>query len=155
MILTITSHRLDCFRLAMDLLKATGSLHQFDRVVLMLNGVTGRHLAYVQHVMAGHPSVPWDTIAGPRGKGERVASLQNECVKRYPDSLYVKMDEDLFVTHGWVEKLAAVYEVHRNDPHLALITPVIPNNAAGFYFLVHAFPELKADTLVQIGVESG
>ena len=144
-LMILTSHRLDCFKLTMDLLVATDSLVQFDKVVLMLNGVVGRHLAYVQQLMASHSEVSWDIISGPRGKGPRVANLQNECVKRYPDSLYFKMDEDLFVPPGWVDKLLAAYEEHKDDPQRALITPVVANNATGFHYLLTAFPELKRE----------
>ena len=144
-LMILTSHRLDCFRLAMDLLKRSGSLPQFDRVVLLLNGVVGRHLAYVNRLMAESPDVRWGTIAGPRGKGPLVANLQNECVRRYPDSLYFKIDEDVFVSRGWADKLAAAYESFRRDPGLALLTPVIPNNAAGFFHLLNRFPDLRAE----------
>ena len=141
----LTSHRLDCFRLAMDLLDRTGSLKQFDRVVLMLNGVVGKHRQYIDEFMAARPEIPWDTISGPRGKGPLVANLQNECVRRYPDSLYFKIDEDLFVSPGWVDKLTAAYELHKNDPHLALITPVIPNNGIGFHHLLNRFSALREE----------
>lgn len=141
----LTSHRLDCFRLAMDLLNSTGSLKKFDRVVLMLNGVVGSHRRYVDHLLESRPDVPWDTISGPRGKGPLVANLQNECARRYPDSLYFKIDEDLFVSPGWVEKLTTAYEQYRNDPNLALITPVIPNNGIGFHHLLNRFPALREE----------
>lgn len=141
----LTSHRLDCFQLTMDCLIHSHSLEKFDRVVLLLNGVVGRHLNYVHRLMHHHPYVHWDTIAGPRGKKERVANLQNECVRRYPGSIYFKIDEDLFVSDGWVEKLTEAYEAHKADDNLALITPVIPNNGSGFYWILTNFPELTEE----------
>ena len=141
-LMVLTSHRLDCFRLCMDLLLRGGSIRFFDRVVLLLNGVAGRHLRYVRDLQAAHPDIPWDTIAGPRGRGLLISNLQNECVRRYPDSLYFKIDEDTFVSADWPQKLLAAYEAHRDDPGLSLITPVIPNNALGCFYLLHAFPEL-------------
>ncbi len=144
-LMILTSHRLDCFRLAMELLDRTGSLQQFDRIVLMLNGVVGAHRRYVEHLLTSRPDVPWDTIAGPRGKGPLVANLQNECVRRYPESVYFKIDEDLFVSNGWVDKLQRVYNAHRDDPRLALVTPVIPNNAIGFDHLLRRFPALREE----------
>jgi hypothetical protein len=141
-LMLLTSHRLDCLKLTVDLLKHTGSLEKFDRVVFLLNGVVGRHKAYVETLMAGMPGVRWDTISGPRGKGKRVATLQNECVRRYPESLYFKIDEDLFVSEGWVEKLTDAYEVHRRDENLALITPLIPNSGLGCHYLLTAMPDL-------------
>lgn len=144
-LMILTSHRLDCFKLTMDCLLASDSLTRFDRVMLMLNGVEGPHLAYVNRLMAAHPEVQWDTVAGPRGKKERVANLQNETVRRYPHSLYFKIDEDVFVSRGWVEKLTAAYEAHKHDDNLALITPLIPNNALGFYYLLELFPSLAEE----------
>ena len=47
-LMILTSHRLDCFRLCMDMLIHGGSIHRFDRVVLLLNVLKGRHLRYVQ-----------------------------------------------------------------------------------------------------------
>ncbi len=144
-LMILTSHRLDCFKLTMDALIHSKSLDKFDHVVLLLNGVVGRHLKYVHRLICSHPQIHWDTIAGPRGKKEKVANLQNECVRRYPDSIYFKIDEDLIVSEGWVEKLTDAYEAHKHDDNLALITPVIPNNGAGFNWLLTAFPELTAE----------
>lgn len=144
-LMILTSHRLDCFKLTIDLLFATDSFRPFDRVVLMLNGVVGRHLRYVQRLLKQHPEIPWDTISGPRGKGPLVANLQNECVRRYPESLYFKIDEDLFVSRGWIEKMLRAYEQFAQNERLALLTPVIPNNGVGFHHLLHRFPELAAE----------
>ena len=51
-LMVLTSHRLDCFRLCMDLLIYGGSIRRFDQVVLLLNGVQGRHLRYVRRLQA-------------------------------------------------------------------------------------------------------
>jgi len=144
-LMILTSHRLDCFRLCMDLLVRGGSIRFFDRVVLLLNGVAGRHLRYIEALQAAHPDIAWDTIAGPRGRGLLISNLQNECVRRYPDSLYFKIDEDTFVSADWPQKLLVAYEAHRQDPDVSLITPVIPNNGLGCYHLLKAFPELAAE----------
>ena len=95
-LMILTSHRLDCFQLNMEMLKAKGNLAQFDKVVLMLNGVVGNHLDFVNRFMEDNPDISWDTIAGPRGKGPR-GGPANQCVERYPDSLYFKIDEDVYM----------------------------------------------------------
>lgn len=141
----LTSHRLDCFQLTMDLLFATDSFRPFDRVVLMLNGVVGRHRRYVDRLIGTHPDIPWDIISGPRGKGPRVANLQNECIRRYPNSLYFKLDEDLFVAPGWIEKMLRAYEYFKDDDNLALLTPVIPNNGVGWHHLLNRFSEMAEE----------
>ena len=146
-LMVLTSHRLDCFRLCMDLLIHGGSIRCFDRVVLLLNGVKGRHLRYVQQLLAVHPDIPWDTVAGPRGRGWCISNLQNECVRRYPHSLYFKLDEDTFVSSDWDQELLAAYEAHRDRPDLSLVTATIPNNGLGCWQLLNVFPELKAEFL--------
>lgn len=144
-LMILTSHRLDCLRLAMDLLVQSNSLRRFDRVVMLLNGVTSRHLEAVRDMIRAVPDVRWDLISGPRGRGERISSLQNECVHRYPGCLYFKIDEDTFVSRDWVDQLTETYEAHCGDPNLALITPVVPNNAAGSHYLLTRFPSLGSE----------
>jgi len=142
-LMILTSHRLDCFRLCMDFLLEGESIQNFDRVVLLLNGVKGRHLRYLFTLMDAHPEIPWDTIAGPRGRGARISSLQNQCVERYPNALYFKIDEDTFVSRNWVKRLEHAYHLFKGRKDLSLITPVIPNNALGFYHLIKWIPGLR------------
>ncbi len=146
-LMILTSHRLDCFRLCMDMLIQGGSIRRFDRVVLLMNGVQGRHLRYIRRLLATHPDLPWDTIAGPRGRGWRISNLQNDCVRRYPDSLYFKIDEDTFVSSDWDQILSAAYEAHRNRPDLSLVTATIPNNGLGCWQLLNAFPDAREEFL--------
>lgn len=142
-LMILTSHRLDCFRLCMDMLLHGGSIRRFDRVVLLLNGVKGRHLRYVRRLMAQHPDIPWDQVAGPRGRGWCISSLQNECVRRYPDALYFKLDEDTFVSSDWDLRLAETHAHHAGNPDLALVSATIPNNGLGSWRLLSVFPELR------------
>jgi hypothetical protein len=142
-LMVLTSHRPDCFRLAVDCLVRGGSAQRFDRVVVLANGVTGAHARYIDSLPRRHPDVKWDVIHGPRGKGWLISNLQNECVKRYPDALYFKIDEDVFVSSDWDEKLVETYEAHAHRPDLALISATIPNNGVGAFFLLDRFPDAK------------
>ncbi|MBU0677832.1 MAG: hypothetical protein KJ626_06915 [Verrucomicrobia bacterium] len=144
-LMILTSHRLDCFKLCMDMLFHGGSIQKFDKVVLLLNGVVGCHKKYLDQMVADHPEIPWDIISGPRGRGLRISSLQNQCVERYPDSLYFKIDEDTFVSSDWADVLSEAYEAHKDDPDLSLITPVITNNQAGAHYLLNTFHELREE----------
>lgn len=146
-LMILTSHRLDCFKLCMDMLIQGGSIRRFDRVVLLLNGVKGRHLRYVRQLQTSHPDIPWDTIAGPRGRGWFISNLQNDCVKRYPDSLYFKIDEDTFVSADWDLLLTEAHEAHRDNPDLSLVTATIPNNGLGAWQLLNMFPEIREEFL--------
>ena len=146
-LMILTSHRLDCFRLCMDMLIQGGSIRRFDAVSLLLNGVVGRHRRYVERLLREHPEVPWDVISGPRGKGWYISNLQNECVRRHPDALYFKIDEDVFVSADWDIKLAETHERHCADPDLALVSATIPNNGLGAWILLGTFPELREEFL--------
>ncbi|MFH0908138.1 MAG: hypothetical protein V1929_05190 [bacterium] len=144
-LMILTSHRLDCLRLALDCHVWANSFAAFDRVVFLLNGVTPRHRAYVDRFIATHPQVAWDTVSGPRGRNERISSLENECVRKYPDHLYVKADEDVFVSPGWIQKMLAAYATFERDDQLGLMAPIMPNNGSGFYFLLLQFPALHQE----------
>jgi hypothetical protein len=146
-LMILTSHRLDCFRLCMDMLIHGGSIRRFDRVVLLLNGVKGRHLRYVQSLQTTHPDLPWDVISGPRGRGAFISNLQNECVRRHPEALYFKIDEDTFVSSDWDQILTAAHDAHRDRPDLSLVTATIPNNGLGAWQLLNRFPDLRAEFL--------
>lgn len=146
-LMILTSHRLDCFRLCMDMLIQGGSIRRFDAVALLLNGVVGRHRRYVGRLVREHPDIPWDVISGPRGKGWYISNLQNECVRRHPDALYFKIDEDVFVSADWDLQLAETHDRHAADPDLALVSATIPNNGLGAWILLGTFPELREEFL--------
>jgi hypothetical protein len=142
-LMILTSHRLDCLKVNLELLAAHGDLQKFDKVVLLLSGVTGAHRQYVDQFVGEHAEVEWDIIEGPRGKKKIVADLQNECIRRNPEALYFKIDEDVFTSKGWVDKLENAYLAQQGDPSLALLTPVVPNNGIGCYFLLTKLADFR------------
>jgi hypothetical protein len=144
-LMILTSHRLDCFQLCIDLLIRGGSASRFDRVVILCSGVMGRHRAYVESLPRLFPTIAWEILRGERGRGKPISDLQNECVRRFPNALYFKLDEDTFVSKDWDLRLAAAYERHKADPNLSLLTPVVTNNQRGAYYLLNTFPELGAE----------
>jgi hypothetical protein len=151
-LMVLTHNRLDCLLLNLDMLDRAGALTQFDRVVLLLNGVSSSHLAAVDRYMASHPSVKWDKLFGPGTRPAGLVGLQNECVRKYPDAFYIKTDEDVFVPRGWAERMFEAYEANRSRDNLALITPLIPNNAYGLYTLLTRFyPELLIEHRAKFG----
>ncbi len=144
-LMILTSHRLDCFSTAIDFLVEGGSLYRFDVVVILCSGVKGRHLRFVESLPRRHPTVMWEFIHGPRGRGKPISDLQNECVRHHPDSLYFKLDEDTFVSRDWDLKMIGAYEAFKHDDRLSLISAVVTNNQRGAYFLMNLFPELGAE----------
>ena len=144
-LMILTSHRLDCLKLCIDLLVRGGSGARFERVCILCSGGEGALRAYVDALPRLHPGVRWDFFHGPRGRGKPISDLQNDCVRRYPGRLYFKLDEDTFVSRDWDDELAAAYEAHRDDPRLSLLTAVVTNNQRGAYHLLTTFPELGAE----------
>lgn len=142
-LMILTHDRLDCLRLNLEMLEKAGAYACFDKVVLLLNGVSRAHLRAVEEFMARHPHVAWDKLFGPGTRPEGLVGLQNECVRKYPDSVYVKTDEDVFVPAGWAQRLLQAHEENRQRDDLALVTPLIPNNGYGLHCLLTRFyPDL-------------
>jgi len=144
-LMILTSHRLDCFSLAIDMLAQGGSMARFDVVAVLCSGVEGRHRRYVEELPRRFPQTKWEIINGPRGRGKPISDLQNECVRRHPESLYFKLDEDTFVSSDWDIKISEAYENFKSDDRLSLITATVTNNQRGSYFLLNLFPELGAE----------
>lgn len=141
-LMILTSHRLDCFQLCVDMLVRGGSAKRFDRIVILCSGVEGRHLDYVQSLPRIHPGIGWDFIFGARGRGKPISDMQNDCVRRYPDALYFKLDEDTFVSGDWDVEIEKAYRQFKDDTNLSLLTAVVTNNQRGAYHLLNVFQEL-------------
>ena len=138
-LMVLTSSRLDCFQLCMDMLLKGGSAQRFDQVALLLNGVVGAHRRYVDRMLSEHPEVAWELIEGPRGRGWFISNLQNECVKRHPGALYFKIDEDVFVSRDWDLRLEETYRAHKAEGNLSLVSATVPNNGLGAWSLLKRF----------------
>lgn len=142
----LTNARRDCAQLTLDMLVASGSLSVFNHVVFLLNGVSPAHTRFVDGFIKAHPGVSFDKILGSGIRPDGISEMQNECIRKYPDSLYMKVDEDVFVPHGWAHRMVEAYEANRHRDNLALITPLLPNNSWGLFTLCHTFyPHLLAE----------
>jgi len=138
-LMILTHDRLDCLRITLEMLALGDSLRAFDKVVLLLNGVSTHHRRVVERFMAAHPKTSWDTLEGPGTRPAGLVGLQNRCVERYPDSLYVKLDDDVFVPAGWADRMISAYNANAKRDNLGLITPLIPNNSFGLHALLTKF----------------
>lgn len=138
-LMVLTNARRDCARLAIDLLFRHGNHRHFDRIVFLLNGVTDQHMRFVDSIIAAHPDVSWDKILGDGTRPAGIAAMQNRCIERYPDNLYMKIDEDVFVGSGWAERMIETYEALRGRGNLGLVSPLIPNNGIGLHTLLTRF----------------
>lgn len=142
----LTNARRDCAAVALELLSKGGGLEALDHLVFLLNGVSETHMRFVDDFIARHPHVACDKVLGPGTRPEGISWMQNECIRRYPDSLYLKIDEDVFVPPGWVGRMVEAYEANRHRDNLALITPLLPNNGMGLHQLCTLFyPDALAE----------
>lgn len=116
-----TSHRLDSFILMFKCLRAFTDLKAFKDIYVIANEVHRVHLRYLNDLASVIPHlhiVP----ASPRGLVPAVMRAMNGILDQHRDDIVVKMDEDLFVTPGWLQKMEAAYDDHADDPEKLVIT---------------------------------
>lgn len=143
LLMILTSHRLDCLKLNLKLLDYHDDLIKFEKVVFLMSGVSPRHKAFIERFIREHPDTSFDKVEGPRGRKIVIADMQNECIRRHPEYLYFKTDEDVFTSQNWVDKMEEAYLAHANDDDLGLMTPIAPNNGIGCFFLLENFTEVR------------
>ena len=133
-LIILTSHRRDCFWQCIRNLERHTDLALFSKIYVLANEVEPEHNALIQGFKRRHPNVR-DIHCSPRGLGGCVIAMQNAVLKAHRKSLVVKMDEDLYVTEGWLEGLISAYQRHATDPKAILFSPVVPNNWVGRHCL--------------------
>jgi hypothetical protein len=142
-LMILTKDRRDCVDMNLLLHERGGSFEVFDQVVFLLNAVSDRHMRFIDTFIKRHPKLAVDKMIGDGTRPKGISDMQNRCVEKYPDAFYVKTDEDVFVPNGWAQRMVEAYELHRHRPDLALITPLLPNNAYCLNVLLNQFyPEL-------------
>ncbi len=142
-LMVLTKDRKDCVDISLHLHERGGSFTVFDRVVFLLNDVTPGHMRFIDAWIDRHPNVACDKIIGDGTRPKGISDMQNRCIEKYPGCFYAKTDEDVFVPPGWARMMWEAYEANRDRDDLALITPLLPNNAYGLHILCHQFyPEL-------------
>ncbi len=151
-LMILTNARRDCAQLTLDMLARSDSLPVFDRVVFLLNGPSPAHIRFVDRFISAHPDVKFDKILGPGTRPDGISQIQNECIRKYPGALYMKVDEDVFVPRGWAQRMVEAYEENKHRDNLALITPLLPNNSLGLHSLCTMFyPELLGQYQARFG----
>lgn len=129
-LMLITSHRMDCFLLCLKCLELYTDLSRFSKIYVLANEVSGEHAVMVKAFQHRHRNVI-DIHLIPRGVTPAVVAMQNFIMARHPDAVFVKLEEDVFVTPGWLEQLLAAYKLHLNSPRVAAVAPVMPVTRTG------------------------
>lgn len=129
-LMLVTSHRMDCFLLCLKCLELYTDLSRFAKIYVLANDVSGEHAVMVKAFQHRHRNVI-DIHLTPRGITPAVVAMQNFIMARHPGAVFVKIEEDVFVTPGWLEQLLAAYKLHLNSPRVAAVAPVMPVTRTG------------------------
>jgi hypothetical protein len=137
---------MDCFSLCLECLERHTDLAVFERVYVLANAPAPDHLHMAMEFAKRHANA---TVVGfgPRGMAS-VMEAQTVVLGKHPDSMVVKLDEDVFVTEGWLQGLIRVYAEH-GKKGCALVSALVPNNNMGKLMLDDSlrrtFPEYAAN----------
>ena len=138
-LMILTKDRRDCVDMNLMLHERGGSFEIFDQVVFLLNDVAPVHMRFIDAFIERHPKLSIDKIIGDGTRPKGISDMQNRCIEKYPGAFYAKTDEDVFVPHGWARSMVEAYEAHKDRDDLALITPLLPNNAYCLHVLLNEF----------------
>lgn len=136
-LMILTSHRRDCFELCLDCLEWFTDLDAFSRIYVLANDVEPAHRQVILDFKARRPRGQVAELhCAPRARGDNpcLRAMWNEVLSRHKNDVLVKLDEDVFVTPGWLPRLLAAFD-RRADNDTLLVTPLIPNNDQGRFFL--------------------
>ena len=107
-------------------------LDLFSNIYIVANDVSQDHLSVIKHFARNNDNIVICSVK-PRGI-TAITFFQNSLYAKHPDSVFIKMDEDVFVTPGWLDGLLAAYNAHLQDD-VVLFTPLVPNNQIGLEML--------------------
>ncbi len=139
-LIILTSHRTDCFWLCMKSLEKHTCLSIFKVIYILANDVSKSHNEIIKLYKSKHRNII-DIHCSPRGLNGCVIAMQNIVLEKHKNDIIVKIDEDVFVTQGWLSALSACYERYK-DTNSILYTPVIPNNLIGRRMLAPLLGEI-------------
>lgn len=136
-LMILTSHRRDCFSLCLQCLEWFTDLDVFARIYILANDVAPDHRQVILDFKARRPGGQVVELhCAPRAQGDNpcLRAMWNEVLGRHKNDIMVKLDEDVFVTPGWLPRLLAAFHRHADDDTL-LVSPLIPNNDQGRAFM--------------------
>ena len=136
-LMILTSHRRDCFSLCLQCLEWFTDLDAFARIYILANDVEPAHRQVILDFKARRPGGQVVELhCAPRAQGDNpcLRAMWNEVLGQHKNDIMVKLDEDVFVTQGWLPRLLAAFHRHADDDTL-LVSPLVPNNDLGRTFL--------------------
>jgi hypothetical protein len=132
-LMLLTSRHPETFRLCLEALETHTDMSCFKAVYILANAVSKAHNELIQDFKARH-SQATDIHCSPLGLMPCGVRMQNQVMAYHREDVILKMDDDLFVTPGWLESLVTTFEKYRYSD-FGIISPVIPINLAGDRYL--------------------
>jgi len=127
-LIILTSHRKDGFTLCLHNLERFTLLDRFKFIYILANAVDEEHADIISDFKTRHRNVI-DIHFDPRGIYTTVA-IEGFVLDKHRDDIIVKLDEDVFVTAGWLEPMLETYRATRNS-RIILLSALVPNNQVG------------------------
>lgn len=141
-LVVLTSHRLDCFSLCIKCLEKNTDLRVFEKIYVLGNELAPEHKAFASAFVGRHANAELVEF-GPRG-WQPLMQTQDMILRQHPDSIMVKIDEDVFVMPNWLEAMLLEYEKGRSSG-CVLVSALVPNNQSGMRMLHEPYLESFAD----------
>ena len=130
-------------------------LRAFKKIYILANCTFGEHELLIQKYVKKYPGLFQDVHCSPAGHNPCVAHMQNLVHEVHFKDVILKMDDDIFVTPGWLPPILEAYRKFQHDPTVGLVAPVVPINTMGAKILWdlmgHLYGDEFKDLLVRVG----
>lgn len=149
MLLTHPYRGMENFLTTMRCLERHTDLAAFDHIYLCANASLGEHLHLVQKYARRFKNIH-EVHCSPPGHNPCVAHMQNLVHEKHRNDVILKMDDDIFVTPGWLPRLLETWKRHEADERVGLVAPVVPINTMGLKCLVPFFAARYGDAFLDL-----
>ena len=152
MMLVSLAHPVQVFYLSIKSLVRSTDFSKFEKVYFCCNAIGAEYASVINKFCKGIPNVE-TFYCVPSGHHPCVPMYINSTIEDHPDNPIIKVDDDMFFTPGWADRLIEHYGETLDDPDLGIIAPLIPINTQGiqclFSYLNEAYGERFRDAVLQ------
>ena len=127
-------------------------LRSFKKIYILANCTFDEHQMLIQKYVKKYPGLVQDVHCAPAGHNPCVAHMQNLVHEMHFKDVVMKMDDDMFVTPGWLPPLLDAYRKNQHDPKAGMIAPVVPINTMGAKILWDLMGHLYGDPYKELWV---
>uniref|UniRef100_I2Q7I9 Glycosyltransferase n=1 Tax=Desulfovibrio sp. U5L TaxID=596152 RepID=I2Q7I9_9BACT len=138
MILTSSIKHYENFHIFLRLLMSTTDFQRFTKIYFLCNAISEEQLAILYSIKRKHSNI--QVILEEDPGYVQVFKMENFVLKKHADAVIIKIDDDTYLTWGWLEKMLQAYEDHAG-PTFGFLQPLIPINHMGVEILWDYFDE--------------